>query len=176
MDATDAGRPAPPAWMRAYDRVLASCDRVVGYVVIVAMAVLSATLVLQVVYRYGLNDSLDWGNDVPRLAFIVIIFLAIPLAFRFNAHVGMDFDLTKIRFLSTSAVNRFNAVFMLILFGTVAFYGSQLMARTWDQMMPGLNVPIGTFYLSLAVGQLHCCLHVGRILLTGELPTEHLAE
>jgi len=27
-------------------------------------------------------------------------------------------------------------------------------------------------YVSLAVGQIHCCLHVGRILLTGTLP-EH---
>jgi hypothetical protein len=39
-------------------------------------------------------------------------------------------------------------------------------------MMPGLNVSVGMFYLSLAVGQAHCCLHVARVLITGSLP-EH---
>ena len=38
--------------------------------------------------------------------------------------------------------------------------------------MPGLNLPVGLFYLSLAVGQAHCCLHVVRVLITGTMP-EH---
>ena len=161
-----------PAWLRAYDRVLLGCDTVVGFMVTVAMAVLSSVLILQVFFRYVMNDSLDWGNDVPRLTFIMVVLMSIPLAFRFNAHVGMDFDLTKLKFISKAAVNRFNAVFMLILFGVVAWYAAQLATKTWDQMMPGLNVSVGTFYVSLAVGQIHCCLHVARILLTGTLP-EH---
>ena len=162
--------------MRSYDRVLSVLDKVIGIVVTFAMAVLSSVLALQVFYRYVLNDSLEWGNDVPRLCFIMVVLLSIPLAFRFNAHVGMDFDLTRFKLISRPALNRFNAVFMLILFGVVAYYASQLMTRTWDQMMPGLNVSVGLFYLSLAVGQLHSGLHVGRILITGELPTETMPE
>jgi len=176
---TTSNTPPPSresGFVRAYDRVLLAADKVIGYVLIVAMAVLASTLVLQVFYRYALNDSLEWGNDVPRLAFIMVILLGIPLAFRFNAHVAMDFDLTKLPFVNKPLLNRFNAVFMLVLFGVVAFYGYNLMLRTWDQMMPGLNAPIGLFYLALAVGQVHSCLHVGRILVTGELPTEHLPE
>jgi TRAP-type C4-dicarboxylate transport system permease small subunit len=159
-------------WLRAYDKLLLACDTAIGFVVTVAMAVLSSVLILQVFFRYVMNDSLDWGNDVPRLTFIMVVLMSIPLAFRFNAHVGMDFDLTKLKFISKAAVNRFNAVFMLTLFGVVAWYAAQLATKTWDQMMPGLNVSVGTFYVSLAVGQIHCCLHVGRILLTGTLP-EH---
>jgi len=173
MTSTNASpeQDAPP-WLRAYDKVLLACDTAIGFVVTVAMAVLSSVLILQVFFRYVMNDSLDWGNDVPRLTFIMVVLMSIPLAFRFNAHVGMDFDLTKLKFISKAAVNRFNAVFMLILFGVVAYYAAQLATKTWDQMMPGLNVSVGTFYVSLAVGQIHCCLHVGRILLTGTLP-EH---
>jgi TRAP-type C4-dicarboxylate transport system permease small subunit len=164
------------ALLRAYDRFLIGCDTVIGYVVTIAMAVLTSVLILQVFYRYAMNDSLEWGNDVPRLAFIMVVLLSIPLAFRFNAHVGMDFDLTKLKFISKPALNRFNAVFMLILFGVVAYYASQLTAKTWDQMMPGLNLPVGLFYLSLSVGQIHCCLHVARILITGELPQHKMFE
>jgi TRAP-type transport system small permease protein len=169
-DAADEA--SKPAWLRAYDRLLLVFDTVVGYVVTAAMAILAAVLILQVFFRYVMNDSLEWGNDVPRLAFIMVVVLSIPLAFRFNAHVGMDFDLTKLKFISKSAVHRFNALFMLVLFGTVSYYALQLATKTWDQMMPGLNVSVGMFYLSLAVGQAHCCLHVVRVLLTGTLP-EH---
>ena len=165
-----------PAWLRAYDRVLLGCDTVVGFVVTVAMAVLSSVLILQVFFRYVMNDSLEWGNDVPRLTFIMVVLMSIPLAFRFNAHVGMDFDLTKLKFISKASVNRFNAAFMLILFAVVAYYAAQLTAKTWDQMMPGLNVSVATFYLSLVVGQIHCCLHVARILITGTLPAHEIVE
>src|SRR3954469_15157147 len=150
--------PAPaqtPAWLRAYDTLLHWCDTVIGWVVIGAMAALAVVLILQVFFRYVLNDSLEWGNDVPRLCFIMVVALAIPLAFRFNAHVGMDFDLTKLKFISKSMVHRFNAVFMLALFATVSYYATQLAAKTWDQMMPGVDLPVGLFYLSLAVGQAH---------------------
>ena len=161
-----------PAWLRAYDKVLLACDTVVGWVVTVAMAVLAAVLILQVFFRYVMNDSLEWGNDVPRLAFIMVVVLSIPLAFRFNAHVGMDFDLTKLKFISKAGVHRFNAVFLFALFATVSWYALQLAGKTWDQMMPGLNLPVGLFYLSLAIGQAHCCLHVVRVLITGAMP-EH---
>ena len=161
-----------PTRLNAYDKLLRWTDTVIGWVVTVAMATLAIVLILQVFFRYVMNDSLEWGNDVPRLCFIMVVVLSIPLAFRFNAHVGMDFDLTKFKFVSKSALHRFNALFLLTLFGTVSYYATQLAGRTWDQMMPGLNLPVGLFYLSLAVGQAHCCLHVARVLITGSLP-EH---
>src|SRR5215470_5735136 len=99
----------PPAWLRAYDTLLFWVDTVIGYVVTVAMATLAVVLILQVFFRYVMNDSLEWGNDVPRLCFIMVVVLSIPLAFRYNAHVGMDFDLTKLKFVSKSMVHRFNA-------------------------------------------------------------------
>ena len=54
------------------------------------MAVLTIVVVLQVFYRYVLNDSLRWGWDIPRLCFIWVILLSIPLGIRYNAHVGID--------------------------------------------------------------------------------------
>src|SRR6202048_5497032 len=95
--------------LRAYDTLLLGCDTVVGYVVTIAMAVLTSVLILQVFYRYAMNDSLEWGNDVPRLTFIMVVLLSIPLAFRFNAHVGMDFDLTKLKLVRRTARNPFTA-------------------------------------------------------------------
>jgi TRAP-type C4-dicarboxylate transport system permease small subunit len=179
---TDSDRSAPPSpqshpdFMRIYDRILDAFDRIIAVVVTIVMGVLATVIIISVFFRYVLNQSLQWGWDVPRLCFIWVVLLSIPLAFRYNAHVGMDFDLAKFGLVSRKAVNRFNAVFMLILFGFTAFYAMQLVMKTWDQMMPGIDLSVGLFYLGLLVGQIHCCLHVGRILILGETSNEVLSE
>ena len=162
--------------MRIYDKVLDGFDRVIELVVTVVMGVLTSVVIISVFFRYVLNQSLQWGWDIPRLCFIWVVLLSIPLVFRYNAHVAMDFDLTRFGIVGRKAVNRFNAVLMLVLFGLTAFYAMQLAQKTWDQMMPGIDLSVGLLYLGLFVGQVHCCLHVGRILILGETLNEVLSE
>src|SRR3546814_1623691 len=75
---------------RRFSAVLSAVDRVSMAVVTVCMAVLTTVLLLQVFFRYVLNDSIDWGWDVPRVCFIWMVLLSIPLGIRNNAHVGID--------------------------------------------------------------------------------------
>jgi TRAP-type transport system small permease protein len=166
----------PPRYMRLYDEALAAFDRVMAVIVTIVMGVLTTVVVISVFFRYVLNQSIQWGWDIPRLCFIWVVLLSIPLAFRYNAHVGMEIDLTRFGIGNRKLVNRFNAAFMLILSAITAFYAAQLMQKTWDQMMPGVDLSVGLFYLGLMVGQVHCCLHVGRILILGETSNEVLSE
>ena len=165
-----------PAFMPLYDKVLDGFDKVIELVVTVVMGVLTSVVIISVFFRYVLNQSLQWGWDIPRLCFIWVVLLSIPLVFRYNAHVGMDFDLTRFGIVGRKAVNRFNAVFMLILFGLTSFYAVQLVAKTWDQLMPGIDLSVGLLYLGLLVGMVHSCLHVGRILILGETSCEVLSD
>ncbi len=159
-----------------YDKVLGAIDRVVSWLIIMAMAVLSIIVVTQVFFRYVLNDSLIWGWDIPRFCFIVVIMLSIPLGIRRNAHVGIDLLVNCFGTRSQSAILRFNAIFMIILSGVASYYGVILARDTWDQMMPGIQLSVGLFYVALAVGQFHTCLHVVRILILGETSNETLSE
>jgi TRAP-type C4-dicarboxylate transport system permease small subunit len=65
---------------------------------------------------------------------------------------------------------------MAILSGMVTYYAVLLAQDTWSQLMPGLGLSVGWFYVALAVGQFHTCLHLARILITGDPGTEHLSE
>lgn len=159
-----------------YDKVLGAIDHVVSWVIIVAMGVLTVIVVAQVFFRYVLNDSLIWGWDVPRFCFIVVIMLSIPLGIRCNAHVGIDLLFNLLGQRSQSAVLRFNAVFMLVLSAVASYYGAILARDTWDQMMPGIQLSVGLFYVALAIGQFHTCLHVARILILGKTTDESLSE
>jgi TRAP-type C4-dicarboxylate transport system permease small subunit len=153
--------------LKVYDTVLDAVDRLMSFVVTVVMAILTTILIVQVFFRYVMNDSLLWGNDVARLSFIVLVLLSIPLVFRFNGHVALDF-VVPLGSVGTRWRHRINAVLMMLLSGFAAFYAMRLVERTWDQLMPTLPVSVAWFYVALAVGQAHCCLHLGRILIAGE--------
>lgn len=163
-------------FLRRYDAFLGVLDRLASVVVIVTMAVMTAVLLIQVLFRYVLNDSLAWGWDVPRVCFIWAVMFAIPLGIRYNAHVGIELVVDRFNERVRSLTVRFNALLILILSGTIAYYAVLLTHSTWDQLMPGIPLSVGVFYVSLVIGQLHTCLHVGRILITGQLPSEHWSE
>jgi len=162
--------------LKRYDAVLSAFDNVVSKVVIVAMAVMTFVVVLQVFFRYVLNDSLVWGWDIPRLCFIWAVLLSIPLGIRYNAHVGVDMVFNLFPTRTKRFVRMFNAVFMGILSGMVTYFAVILAYDTWDQLMPGLGLSVGLFYVALGISQFHTCLHLGRILITGETSGEHLSE
>ncbi|HZQ60945.1 MAG TPA: TRAP transporter small permease [Casimicrobiaceae bacterium] len=164
------------SFLRAYQKLLDSIDWVVSRVIIAAMAILTLVVVLQVFYRYVLNDSLRWGWDIPRLCFIWVLLLSIPLGIRYNAHVGIDMVVQYFSPLAKRVTLVFNACFMLLLSAVAGYYGFVLARDTWDQMMPGINLSVGLFYVGLAVGQVHTCLHVGKIIMTGQMATDHLSE
>ena len=166
----------PSSLLHRYQKLLDAVDRVVSWVIIVAMAVLTIVVVLQVFFRYVLNDSLRWGWDIPRLCFIWVIMLSIPLGIRYNAHVGIDIVVQSLGPAAKRAVLVFNAFFMMLLSVTAAYYAVVLARDTWDQMMPGINLSVGLFYVGLAIGQIHTCMHIARILMTGRTTTDHLSD
>lgn len=159
-----------------YDAMLSALDRIASWIVTASMAVLTVVLLLQVFFRYVMNDSLVWGWDVPRVCFIWAVMFAIPLGIRFNAHVGIELLVDRFNEGARRFVIWLNALLILILSGTIAYYAALLTGDTWDQLMPGIPLSVGVFYASLLIGQVHTCLHVGRILITGEQPSEHWSE
>ena len=164
------------ALLTRYDAVLTAFDRVVSGVVIVCMAVLTIVLLLQVFYRYILNDSIQWGWDVPRVCFIFAVMFAIPLGIRHNAHVGIDLLIDQFGPRARRSAISFNAIFMFGLAATLSYYAFVLAGQTWDQTMPGIPLSVGVLYVALVISQVHVCLHLVRILATGELPSGQWSE
>jgi len=153
-----------------YDRLLSAVDTASAWIVIAAMAVLTVVVTVQVFFRYVLNESLDWGWDVPRLCFIVAILLAIPLALGRNLHVGVELLIEVIDRRWQRLVYRFNAVLMTALMLIVAYYAVVLGRATWDQRLPGLDVSVGYFYVALFIAAVHSMLHLIRWVYVGAPP------
>lgn len=60
-------------------RALSALDTTTMAALLLTVGAMVATVTAQVVLRYGLNLSIDWADEVSRLAFVWSIFLAVPL-------------------------------------------------------------------------------------------------
>ena len=94
------------------------------------LAVMIVMVFGNVVLRYGFNSGIISSEELSRYLFIWITFLGAIIAFRENAHLGLD---TVVRLLPSSGKKVFFAVSNMLMFGRclLMFYG------TWKQQ--GIN-------------------------------------
>ncbi|HYF17489.1 MAG TPA: TRAP transporter small permease, partial [Ramlibacter sp.] len=97
---------AAPAWPL---RILGAADRVLTVALVAAVGAMVAVVSAQVALRYGFNRSIDWADEIGRLAFVWSMFLAIPLGVRDGAHIGIDLLVDKFPATAGAALRRVGA-------------------------------------------------------------------
>jgi TRAP-type C4-dicarboxylate transport system permease small subunit len=135
-------------------------DRCSRWLIIAAFALMVAVVSLQVLFRYFLNFSLDWADEVGRLTFVWAAFLGVPHGLKIGAHVGIDFVAKLLPPALLAWVFRAGCVASALLMTVVAWQSVVVAAETWDQLMPVLDFSTGWFYVAIAVCGAHCVLHL----------------
>ena len=155
--------------------MLDGIDRVVGWAIMLAMALMVGVVSVQVLLRYGFNSSLDWADDIGRLLFVTAVFLAVPIAVRHGAHIGIGLLVDRLPAAVQSGLARFVALLSAGMMGTICYYTVVVAADQWSEMLPTLDVTVAAFMLPVAVGAGHSALHLLHIVLAGPPPKADLA-
>ena len=125
--------------------------RVVMLVIIVLTAVMVASMCAQVFWRYVLNDSLIWPEEVSRYAFIWVSCLGMSVGARRGDLIAIDVLWAgrpkRVR-LFISIVARVLTIPLLIVF---AWEGCVLINVVAGQRAAATNVPVWWIYLALPV-------------------------
>jgi TRAP-type C4-dicarboxylate transport system permease small subunit len=155
------------------------------------MAVLFAVMCVQVFFRYALNDSLIWAEEVCRYLLIWVSFLAVGLAYQRGEVAAMRvlIEALPVRLAAIVAILADGAV--LVLLGFITVYGWRYAVFAGGQMIPAADFiwtdlfggkgPVGLslfwVYVAVPVGSVllgaHIALHVLdclRALSRGEPP------
>ena len=135
-------------------------DRISYGVIVALMTTMTTIIAVQVALRYVFNSSIDWADEVARLSFVWLVFLAVPHGVKAGIHVGLDLlpNLMPPNLRAICAVfNRFVLAVFLIVAGWQAL---TLAIRNWDNEMPTIALSSGLFFLALAICCLHSLLHV----------------
>jgi TRAP-type C4-dicarboxylate transport system permease small subunit len=125
--------------------------RVVMLVIIILTAVMVASMCAQVFWRYVLNDSLIWPEEVSRYAFIWVSCLGMSVGARRGDLIAIDVLWAgrpkRVR-LFISIVARVLTIPLLIVF---AWEGWVLINVVAGQRAAATNVPVWWVYLALPI-------------------------
>jgi TRAP-type C4-dicarboxylate transport system permease small subunit len=135
-----------------FDRALAALGRVFEAMIFGLFVLIVIVGGLQVFNRFVLNRSLSWSEEFMVYGHIWIVFLAIPVAYRRGAHIGMNLFTKNLSARAQLALALAVDTLWVILAATVVFYTAVVMGVASNQTSPALGLRMDRAYLSLMVG------------------------
>jgi len=136
---------------RRFLRALALLNQLDDLIIEVLVAVMVVVMGLQVFFRYVLNDSLSWSEELTRFFFAWMVFIAAAAVLKTSGHMGLDMTAKlprRIRLGVALAIEVVSGAFAFAL----AWYGSLLVEIGQLSEMPATGISLEWAYLSLPVG------------------------
>jgi TRAP-type C4-dicarboxylate transport system permease small subunit len=119
----------------------------------------------QVFFRYGLNHSIFWAEELGRILLVWITFLGASAAFKREGHMGVDFLVRRLSPLGRSVCRCCVLVASSGFFLTLVVFGLRYCWFVSSQKTPALGIPMAFPYLVLPVAGLLFLVHACRQLM-----------
>ena len=111
------------------------------------LVVMTIVVMLQVIARYGLNNSLSWSEELSKTLMVWTAFLVAPWAYRNGANVSIEmfYDAFPRRVAQIAQI----IITLLVLWIAAIFFGESLafVDRGMQSRAAALPVQTGVFYL-----------------------------
>lgn len=144
---------------------LAAIDRTVELALFVIFLVFSLVGGLQIFNRFVLGLPLSWSEEFQKFGHIWMVFLAIPVAYRRGAHIGMDMVYMLLPRAGQRSIQLAVELMWLALAASIGWYTLAIMAVARNQESPGLGIRMDYVYVGLVIGAAYLGLVAIRRLL-----------
>jgi len=141
-----------------------ACNRWAEYVLLILGLSMSATVILQVFFRYILNDSLFWSEELARYLLVWLTFVGATVAYRRNMHPGVDVVFRRLDRSRRIAIRRVVDLLCLLFFIILIWYGAHFAFFIRAQTSPALGLPKWLVFSIIPISGLLFSLHVAAFL------------
>lgn len=134
-------------------------------VLILAAAVMSFSVFVQIVSRNIFSYSFEKFEELPRFLLIWVTFLGAAYVFGEDGHLGVEFFVNllpaKIKKYATAVELAFDVLFMILMI----VIGGQVSSLTMVQKSLQLGVPVGLVYMIIPIsGAIMLLIVVERVI------------
>jgi TRAP-type C4-dicarboxylate transport system permease small subunit len=143
-------------------QVLAWIDRAVEYAVALIFAAMCLVGLLQVFNRFVLNQSISWSEEFQIYCHVWIVFLAIPIAYRYGAHMSVESLKNHLPRKIARVFDTFIEMLWIWFAVSLAWLAWRVSEVAKLQSSPGLELPMNYVYYSMVVGGAYLLLVVLR--------------
>jgi TRAP-type C4-dicarboxylate transport system permease small subunit len=140
-----------------------------NHMVEIAIAlVLAATVIvalMQVIFRYGLNSSLSWSEELARYLFIWVIFLGTSSATRRGHHMAVEALASTVPRAALRPIAALVMVISIVFFCVVFYQCVLLTENAIPQRSTALEVSVALVYIAAPIGTALTVLHLLNALM-----------
>lgn len=166
FETIDEGGAVPPRPYSLPRRLAFAIDRVIEAAAVLTLLGCCGLAIMQVFFRYVLNNSLSWPEEVARLGFVWLVFLGMAIAIHRDAHLRIDVIDKLSTPLGAALPVALRAVFVATACAALAHHGMDLVWRSMS-FTPALMMPIKWLYLAVPAGAM---LGLGLLVLAPPTP------
>ena len=135
-------------------------NKQISKLVVSLLFLLSLLLGVSVFYRYALNDSIYWSNEVARYMLAYITFLGATMAHKHKAHIRIDMIFSYISKKNQKNIEiiislLFIAFWILILLGSIKLFPLFMMQTTATLQVP-FAFPFASLPISAVIWLIYC--------------------
>ena len=126
-------------------------DRLIEFVCASLLVATTGIAVLQVFYRYVLNNSLYWPEEAARWAFVWTVFLGMALGIARHGHIAIDILAARLKGRARDAHGVFAQAAVTVASLVFVDQGFGLVAKS-SYVSPALEWPYVYLYLAVPAG------------------------
>jgi len=122
-------------------------------------ALMIAIVAAQVFFRYVLNHSLFWSEELARYILVWLTFLGATVAYRRGVHPRIDLFVHRLGPRGARAMRIGAHLVAMAFLGMLVIYGAQFAYFVRLQISPALQIPKWTVMLVLPISGMIILLH-----------------
>jgi TRAP-type C4-dicarboxylate transport system permease small subunit len=132
--------------------VLTIIRKLNDWAVIADLLAITTIVIMQVFFRYVLQNPLRWTEEAARYLLIWLVLLGSGVAMRNHSHLQVDILTASLPEGPSRVLDAIVTVLTSIFLGIVVVYGVQLTFNNMRQLSPALKLPMGIVYAALPIG------------------------
>jgi TRAP-type C4-dicarboxylate transport system permease small subunit len=142
-------------------------NRLEKFIVVGLFCALILLCFLQILFRFVLNYSLSWTEELSKYVFILLVYMSSCAAVLKNAHVRVEIIDSFLPEPARKVLNTLMDLVFIAFMALVGYYGVHISADAFkiEQLSPAMQVPMGAVYAIIPVTFFLTCIRlVQRII------------
>ena len=151
--------------MNSIRKALTVSEHILGALCVAAFAVMVALAAAAVFFRFVVNSSLAFPEEVVRYLFVWAVFLGAAVAFRRNMHASVEMFVNWMPARARHATLTLATLLCVVFFAVLIVYGIRIVALVYPQESPALEISMSYVYAAVPVGAVFMLLYAIEALI-----------
>lgn len=151
--------------MKIIQKILDFSEQILAVVCVICFAAMFALGVATVFFRFVVESSLAFPDELIRYLFVWVMFLGSAVALRRNAHAAIGIFVDQLPDAARRVALLTASVASALFFVILVLKGGELTIRVMPQISPALEVSMAWVYAAVPVGAAFMLVYVVELFI-----------